>query len=480
MKNILFVASESVPFIKTGGLADVVGALPKYLDREKYDVRVIIPNYLAIPARFRKQFSYLTDIRMQMGQLGDIYVGIMTYQQDGITYYFIDNEYYFSGNSPYGNIRWDIEKYCYFSKAALSVLPTIGFRPDIIHCHDWQTGLLPVMLHAQFQDNQFYRGIRTVMTVHNLRFQGVWDKDTIKLYTDLPDWCFTPDRLEFFKDANMLKGGLVFADRITTVSESYADEITYPFYGEGLDGLMRAKRSDLWGIVNGIDYGVYDPANDESIAQGFTADTFLAGKTANKLALQRELGLPEDPDVMVVSIISRLTDQKGLDLVEWVIGELMQSNMQLVVVGTGDKKYEELFRRMEYFMPDKVRAYIAFNEAFAHQVYAGSDAMLMPSLFEPCGLTQLISLRYGTVPIVRETGGLRDTVQPYNEYEQTGTGFSFANYNAHEMLDTLHNALHVYYDTRDNWNNIAQRGLHTDYSWNASARKYEMLYDSLV
>lgn len=479
MKNILFVASESVPFIKTGGLADVVGALPKYLDREKYDVRVVIPNYLAIPERYRSQFYYLTSIRMPMGRLGDVYVGIMTYQQDGITYYFIDNEYYFTGASPYGAIHWDIEKFCFFSMAALSILPTVQFRPDIIHCHDWQTGLVPVLLHSIFKDNFFYNNIRTIMTVHNLRFQGVWDVETMQLYTNLPDWVFTPDRLEFFKDANMLKGGLVFADRITTVSESYADEITYPFYGEGLDGLMRAKRADLSGIVNGIDYAVYNPQTDAAIVDNYCADAFQAGKIANKLALQRELGLPEDPDVMLVSVISRLTDQKGLDLVEWVIGELVQANIQLVVVGTGDKKYEDLFRRMEYFMPDKVRAYIAFNEAFAHQVYAGSDAMLMPSLFEPCGLTQLISLRYGTVPIVRETGGLRDTVQPYNEFDQTGTGFSFANYNAHEMLQTIYSALNVYYESRASWDNMVARGMKTDYSWAASAEKYGALYDSL-
>ena len=317
------------------------------------------------------------------------------------------------------------------------------------------------------------------MTIHNLRFQGVWDMPTLKLYTGLPDWVFTTDRMEFKKDANMLKGGLVFADRITTVSETYAQEIQYEFYGEGLDGLLRAKSSELRGIVNGIDYDLYNPATDKDIAVPFSARNYLKGKAENKAALQRELGLPEEPDTMLIAMVTRLTDQKGLDLVNWVIGRMVESRIQLVVVGTGDPRYEGLFRRMQEVQPEKVRAYIAFNEGFAHKVYAGADAMLMPSLFEPCGLTQLISLRYGTVPIVRETGGLRDTVQPYNEFEQTGTGFSFSNYNADEMLNTIYYAEQTYYDNRKAWNGIVKRGMAMDFSWNSSARKYEALYDEL-
>ncbi|MBQ8144576.1 MAG: glycogen synthase GlgA [Butyricicoccus sp.] len=478
-KNILFVASECVPFIKTGGLADVAGALPKNIDPEEFDVRVVMPNYQAIPEKFRNEFQYLTHFYMDLGGLGMVYVGVMTYEYEGITYYFIDNQYYFGGPKPYGDIHWDIEKFCYFSKAALSILPTVGFRPDVIHCHDWQTGVVPVFLNTLFQGNEFYRGIRTVMTVHNLRFQGVWDIPTLKTYTGLPDEVFTMDCMEFNRDANMLKGGLTMSDRITTVSDTYAKEITYQFYGEGLDGLMRAKEDILRGIVNGIDYDVYDPNTDDCIDTKFSTRNYLKGKAANKVALQKELGLPEDPDVMMIAMVTRLTDQKGLDLVNWVLEKMVDGPIQLVVVGTGDPAYEAMFRDMAEKHPDKVYAYIKFNEAFAHKVYAGADAMLMPSLFEPCGLTQLISLRYGTVPIVRETGGLRDTVQNYNDEEQSGTGFSFPNYNADEMYDTIVRAEELYYHNRKAWNAMVKRGMTTDYSWGSSARKYEELYREL-
>lgn len=479
MKNILFVASECVPFIKTGGLADVVGALPKFLDRERYDVRVILPNYMAIPEQIRNQFCYVSHFYMDLGGLGSVYVGILSHVLDGVTYYFIDNQYYFGGDTPYSEIRWDVEKFCFFSKAALSILPTIGFHPDVIHCHDWQTGIVPVFLHTLFKDNSFFHDIRTIMTIHNLRFQGIWDIPTLKLYTGLPDWVFSTDRMEFQHDANMLKGGLVFADRITTVSETYAGEIQCAFYGEGLDGLLRAKNQTLSGIVNGIDYAIYNPETDKDITNTYTIHNYVKGKAVNKAALQKALGLPEHPETMLIAMVSRLTDQKGLDLVNWIIGRLVESNVQLVIVGTGEPRYQDLFRHMQDVQPDKVRAYIAFNEGFAHQVYAGADAMLMPSLFEPCGLTQLISLRYGTVPIVRETGGLRDTVQPYNEFEQTGTGFSFCNYNADEMLSTIYYAEQTYYDHRKAWNQIVKRGMQQDFSWDASAHKYEAIYEEL-
>lgn len=480
MKNILFVASECVPFVKTGGLADVVGALPKSLDRTKYDVRVILPDYASIPAKYRSQFRYIHHFYMDLGRLGNVYVGIMTYEMDGITYYFIDNEHYFSGEKPYGDIHWDIEKFCYFSKAALAILPVIDFHPDIIHCHDWQTGVVPVFLHTLFKPNPFYQGIRTIMTIHNLKFQGVWDIQTLKLYTDLPDYVFLPDRMEFKKDANMLKGGLVYADRITTVSNTYAEEIKMPYYGEGLDGLLRAKSDTLSGIVNGIDYDIYNPANDPKLYQTYTTKTFRKGKAANKARLQEELGLPVDPEVMMLAMITRLTDQKGLDLVEWVLGRLLDSRIQFVVIGTGDPRYENLLRHYEWSRKDKVSSNIYFNDERAHRLYAAADAMLMPSRFEPCGLTQLISLRYGTVPIVRETGGLRDTVEAYNQFAGTGTGFSFANYNADEMLGAIFYAEQIFYDDRNAWDAMAVRGMEADFSWNESAKKYEALYDSLT
>lgn len=480
MKNILFVASECVPFIKTGGLADVVGALPKALDKSKYDVRVILPDYTCIPDKFRSQFHYVHHFYMDLGHLGEVYVGVMSMELDGITYYFIDNEHYFRADKPYGDLHWDIEKFCFFSKAALAVLPVIGFHPDIIHCHDWQAGLVPVFLHTLFKPNPFFGGIRTVMTIHNLRFQGVWDIPTFQLYTGLPRDTFTPDRLEFKKDANMLKGGLVYADRITTVSRSYADEIKMPYYGEGLDGLLRAKAGSLSGIVNGIDVDIYNPETDPHLPIPYNVNNFKRGKATAKAALQRELGLPEDPGAMMLAMITRLTDQKGLDLVAYVMDRLLASAVQFVVIGTGDARYENMFRHYEWTRKDKVSANIYFNDERAHKLYAAADAMLMPSSFEPCGLTQLISMRYGTLPIVRETGGLRDTVEPYNQYEETGTGFSFANYNADEMLNTIFSAEQVYYDSRPSWDQMVKRAMEKDFSWAASAKQYEQLYDSLT
>lgn len=480
MKNILFAASECVPFIKTGGLADVVGALPRSIDKEKYDVRVVIPDYTCIPAEYRNRFTYFGNFYMDLGDIGNYYVGIMTCQLDGIQYYYIDNEHFFHGMKPYGDLLWDIQKFCFYSKAVLSMLPVIGFHPDIIHCHDWQAALIPVFLHEMFKNNPFYHGIRTIVTIHNLKFQGVWDIPTLMRFTGLPKRIFTPDRLEFKKDANMLKGGLVYADRITTVSNTYAGEIRMPYYGEGLDGLLNARSDSLWGILNGIDYDAYNPKTDTMIEKNYTARTYRKGKLENKLALQRELGMPEDPEIMMLAMITRLTDQKGLDLVEWVIDRLLQSRIQLVIIGTGDPRYENLFRHYEWTRKGQVSANILFNEQRAHRLYAAADAMLMPSRFEPCGLTQLISLRYGTVPIVRETGGLRDTVEPYNCFEQTGTGFSFANYNADEMLDTIYYAEKIFYEQPKEWAGIIRRGMDKDFSWKSSAKKYEELYASLV
>lgn len=479
MKNILFAASECVPFIKTGGLADVVGALPKAIDKEKYDVRVVIPDYTCIPMEYRSRFAFLGNFYMDLGEIGNYYVGIMTCEIDDIHYYFVDNEHFFKGIKPYSDPLWDIQKFCFFSKAVLSMLPVIGFRPDIIHCHDWQTGLIPVFLHEMFHNNPFYHNIRTIMTIHNLKFQGIWDIPTLRAYTGLPRRIFTPDRLEFKKDANMLKGGLVYADRITTVSNTYAREIRMPYYGEGLDGLLNAREDSLWGILNGIDYEMYDPKTDKQIVKNFDVNTYREGKTENKLAIQRELGMPEDPDIMMLAMITRLTDQKGLDLVEWVLDRLLRSRIQLVIIGTGDPRYENLFRHYEWTRKGQVSSNILFNETRAHHLYAAADALLMPSRFEPCGLTQLISLRYGTVPIVRETGGLRDTVQPYNCFEQTGNGFSFANYNADEMLDTISYAEKVFYEQPEEWADIVRRGMNQDFSWNSSAKKYEELYASL-
>ena len=459
MKNILFVASEAVPFIKTGGLADVAGSLPKCFDKQYFDVRVMIPKYLCISEKWRNEMTYVNHFYMDyLGQ--SRYVGIMQYVYDGITFYFIDNEAYFNGAKPYGDWYYDLEKFSFFCNAALSALPVIGFKPDVVHCHDWQTGLIPVYLKD--------------------RFRGVWDVKTIQRFSMLPDYYFTPDKLEAYKDGNMLKGGIVFADAVTTVSQTYAEEIKMPFYGEGLDGLMRARTNSLRGIVNGIDYNEFNPATDTMIAQTYDARTFRKEKVKNKRALQEQLGLPVDDKKFMVGIVSRLTDQKGLDLIQAVMDELCTDDIQLVVLGTGDEQYENMFRHYDWKYHDRVSAQIYYSNELSHKIYAGCDAFLMPSLFEPCGLSQLMALRYGTVPIVRETGGLKDTVEPYNEYEGKGTGFSFANYNAHEMLDTINYAKYIYYNKKREWNKIIDRAMAADFSWNTSAKKYQELYDWLI
>lgn len=479
MKKILFVASEAVPFIKTGGLADVVGSLPKCFDKTYFDVRVIIPKYLCIKEEWRDQMTYVNHFYMDyLGQ--SRYVGILEYIYDGITFYFIDNEGYFGGAKPYGDWLSDLEKFSFFSQAALSALPVIGFQPDVVHCHDWQTGLIPVYLKDRFRGGDFFRDMKSVITIHNLKFQGVWDVKTIQRFSGLPDYYFTPDKLEAYKDANMLKGGIVFADAVTTVSNTYAEEIKMPFYGEGLDGLMRSRADSLRGIVNGIDYEEFNPETDDFIVQNYNARNFRKEKVRNKRALQEELGLPADDKKMMIGIVSRLTDQKGLDLVRCVIDDLCNDDIQLVVLGTGDERYENMFRHYDWKYHDKVSANIYYSEAMSHKIYAAADAFLMPSLFEPCGLSQLMSLRYGTLPIVRETGGLKDTVEPYNEFAGTGTGFSFSNYNAHEMLAAIRNAERIYYDKKREWNKIIDRAMAKDYSWDSSAKKYQELYDWLI
>ena len=473
MKKILFAASEVYPFIKTGGLADVAGSLPKYFDKKKYDVRVILPKYLAISEKYTKKMKPITHFEMKLGWR-EQHVGIFEMRYEGITFYFIDNEYYFAGNSPYHNIYEDMEKFAYFSRAVLSVLPVIDFCPDIIHCHDWQTGLIPVYLKDTFKEGAFYQGIKSIITIHNMKFQGRWNLQAV-----LSPAYFTSDKLESYGEANYLKGGIVYADMVTTVSESYAEEIKTPMGGEGLDGLMCSKGSKLVGIVNGIDYNEYNPEIDKNIYYNYNSDNFRRGKIKNKTALQQELGLQKDNKKFMIGIISRLTGQKGFDLIDYMIEKICAEDVQLVVLGTGEEKYEHLFRHYEWKYNDRVSANIYYSDERAHKIYAACDAFLMPSLFEPCGLSQLMSLRYGTVPIVRETGGLKDTIIPYNEYQNTGNGFSFKNFNAHEMMDTISYAKKIYFEKKRDWNKIAERGMKQDFSWKTSAEKYEKLYEQL-
>ncbi len=479
MINVLIAASECVPFIKTGGLADVVGALPKYFDKEKFDARVVIPKYACINEQYKHLIQH--KLYFYMDSNGeDRYVGIEYCEYEGITVYFIDNESIFGGPVPYDGMPWDLGKFAFFSKAVLGMLPLIGFRPDVIHCNDWQTGLIPVYLNERFQGDPFFHNIKTIMTIHNLQFQAIWDWKEVSKITGLSRYYFTPDKLEYKKDANLLKGGIVFADAITTVSETYSHEIMTEYFGEGLDGLLRARHESLSGIVNGIDYDVFDPETDPFIFRNYNKDNFRKRKAVNKVELQKMLGLEEDKKVMMLGIVSRLTSQKGFDLIDNRMEEMCSRYMQLVVLGTGEEWYENMFRYYESRYPGKVAVNICYSDDLSHKIYAACDAFLMPSRFEPCGLSQLMSMRYGTLPIVRETGGLKDTVEPYNEYENTGTGYSFANYNAHEMMGIIDYALNTYYDHKQKWNKMVERAMEKDFSWKRSAEKYCALYEKLV
>ncbi len=480
MKKILFVTSEAVPFIKTGGLADVAGSLPRYFDRKAYDVRIMLPKYVCMDSGFNKHLRFHSRFYVNLGWRNQ-YVGVLEAKIDGIIYYLIDNEYYFAGTKPYNNIYEDVEKFAYFSKAVLEALPRLEFCPDILHCHDWQTGLISVYLKNEYQkQDAFYQNMKTVYTIHNLQFQGRWMVHAVKDITGLPESLFTSDKLEAYGEANYLKGGIVYSDVITTVSETYAYEVMTPEGGEGLDGLLRTRRDDLYGIVNGLDYTEYDPGQDALIAQTFSLEDMAEGKRVNKMELQKQLGLPVDDGALMLGMVSRMSEQKGFGLVGSILDELLaNARIQIVILGTGEADIENQLRYFAWKYEDKLSANILYSEELAHRIYASCDAFLMPSLFEPCGLSQLISMHYGTVPIVRETGGLKDTVEAYNRYEQTGTGFSFRNYNAREMLSTLYYAMDIFYNHRSDWDAIAQRGMQLDFSWSRSAKAYEEIYDRL-
>lgn len=476
--KILFTASECVPFVKTGGLADVVGALAPVLAKAGHDVRVILPLYSAIPEKWTSQMTHVVDFEVQLGWRRQ-YCGIEKLEQDGVVWYFVDNKYYFGRPYIYGLGGDEYERFGFFCRGILNALPLIGFQPDVIHANDWQSGMVPALLKIQYAHLPFYTNIRTMFTIHNLQYQGIFGIREVQDVLGLGDSLWTDDKLECFGCANYLKAGLVYSDVITTVSPSYSEEIQTAYYGERLDGLLRARKNSLFGVLNGIDMEDYNPATDQRIAATYSADD-LAGKAACKRDLQEKLGLTVDPNVPIIGMVGRLSNQKGLDLVDYIIGDLMQENVQLVVLGMGDSRYVNLFSWAESEFPGKMAARFTMDHALAHQIYAGSDMFLMPSQFEPCGLSQLIALRYGTLPIVRETGGLRDTVLSYNEYTGEGNGFSFFNYNAHDMLNTIRRAESYYRDHQDVWKQLQQRGMTGDYSWTNSAQRYVELYESLA
>ena len=480
-RSVAFIGSECYPFVKTGGLGDVMSALPKSLAKLNCDVKVIIPRYKCIPQKFQEKMEYKGSFSMDLCADGkQYYVGIMEYQEDGVVYDFIDNDEFFSWGNPYTNLIDDIPKFCYFGKAALAALNYLDWTPDVVHCHDWQAALVPLYLRTCFKDSNVGRA-SCVLTIHNLRFQGIYDRKTIQYWSGLPDYVFNKDCLtQNWLDANMLKGGITYSNVVTTVSNTYAGEIQTEEYGEGLEEHLRYHHNKLVGIVNGIDTDIWNPATDKLLAAPYDSQNVIENKKANKKALQESLGLQVDDHKIVIGLISRLTNQKGLDLVNNVIPHIMDEHTQVVVLGTGDAEYEDAFRYYENQYKGNFCAYIAYNENVAHNIYAGCDALLVPSRFEPCGLTQLISMRYGSVPIVRETGGLKDTVQPYNLFDNTGNGFTFDRYESGLLYDAINRAKTLYFENRTYWDDMVVRNMNKDVSWEQSAKHYKDMYVGLT
>ena len=476
--KILFATSECMPFVKTGGIADVMGALPREILKAGEDVRVILPLYKAIGAEWREKMQHMLYFYINLGWRRQ-YVGIETMVYGGVTFYFVDNEQYFGRDYIYGMGGDEGERFAYFCRAVMEALPKIDFIPDVLHCNDWQTGLIPVLHKLQYKHLELFANMRTVYTIHNLQYQGLFPIDTIEDLLYLGNLAYTSDALEFYGMCSCMKGGIVFADEITTVSPTYSQEIQTAYYGERLDGLLRTRVDHLSGILNGIDTEEFDPEKDPLLTQNYTPDTYDK-KVENKLALQRELGLTVDANVPMIAMITRLAGQKGLDLVECVLPEIMNTGAQLVILGMGESRYVDLFSWAQWKYPLQVSANFQMNNALAHKIYAAADLFLMPSLFEPCGLSQLISLRYGTLPITRETGGLRDTVLAYNEYTGDGNGFTFLYYNAHDMLHVIENAVRMFHEQRELFNSLAIRAMKGQYGWDQSAKKYIELYEKLI
>lgn len=476
--RLLFTSSECVPFVKTGGLADVIGALSQVLTKKGHDVRVVLPLYSSIPPCWREQMTHIVSFYVQLGWRQQ-YVGVMLLVFESVQFYFLDNEYYFKRSYIYGSGEDELERFAFYNRAVLDMLPHIGFWPDVLHAHDWQSGMIPALLRIQYNHLSAYEGIKTLFTIHNLQYQGIFNIKRVQDTLGLNDDLWTSDNLEYYGNANFIKAALVHADMITTVSPTYAMEIQSSYYGERLDGLLRSRQSDLMGILNGIDISEYNPETDPHIINRYSTQN-LIGKQACKRALQSNLGLHVADDIPIISMITRLSNQKGLDLVDYVIDGIINEGVQFIVLGVGDSRYYNLFNWAANHYKGSVAARFTMDHVLAHQIYAGSDIFLMPSRFEPCGLSQLISLRYGTVPLVRETGGLKDTVLSYNEYSEEGNGFTFSNYNAHDMLHTIARAVHYYKTYKDIWRKLQIRGMNGDYSWKSSADKYIQAYEKLI
>lgn len=476
MIKVLFAASEANPFIKTGGLGDVMGALPKELKKNGLDVRVILPKYSSIKKELLEKLNFIKWFMVSVGWRKQ-YCGIYECEFDGVIYYLLDNEYYFHRDNIYGEFD-DGERFAFFDRAILDTLKEVNWCPDIIHCNDWHTGMIPVLHKLEYSKEDFYSKIKTITSIHNLLFQGNFQKECLPDFFGYDYEPFRNGSLEFYGGISFMKGAINYSDRVLTVSETYAKEIQSPSYGENLDGLLRERNYALKGIVNGIDYDEFNPEEDSFIYKNYSLKN-IEDKKVNKLALQKELGLPLNKDVPMISIVSRLTNQKGCDLIVNIANRLLQRDVQLVILGTGDFNYENHFKGLQELYKNKVSVNIKFDNALSHRIYASSDMFLMPSLFEPCGLGQLIALRYGAIPIVRETGGLKDTIIHYDKYNKKGNGFTFVDYNHNCLMNSIEEALETYKD-KEAWENLIVNCMNSDNSWNKSAKKYEILYKELL
>lgn len=471
--KVLFVASEVSPYAKSGGLGDVAGSLPKELKKKGVDIRIVFPKYRTINYDRLKNLTYVNSLDVVLGWRRQ---GTSIYTIDSeVPTYLLEHDYYFGRDGLYG-YGDDYERFAFFCKAALEFLTVIKFKPDIIHFNDWQTGPACIYLKDLYKKFTFYSEMKSLFTIHNLQYQGIFDRSILGSI-DLNDGYFVNDKMEFHGSASFIKAGLTYADAISTVSETYSREIQSPEFGYGLDGLLRSRSHQLSGIVNGIDYENNNPKTDRRICYNFDADK-LEKKVKNKTELQKRLGLPVREDVPMFAIISRLVDQKGFDLIAAVLDQLMHRDIQIVVLGTGDGRYEHLFKHMAWLHSDKISANTLFDERLAQKIYAASDFFLMPSLFEPCGLGQLFAMRYGTIPIVRKTGGLADTVLHYNYETQMGNGFVFEDYLSSGLMWAINEALHAYYN-KPVLEQIIRNAMNSDFSWSKSAEKYIELYEDL-
>ncbi len=470
--KVLFATSEAYPFAMSGGLADVSGALPKALRRRLVGCRIVMPLYSQIAEDLKEKMTFITSITVPVSWRRQ-YCGVFEAHLDGVIYYFIDNQYYFKRDGLYGHYD-DAERYTFFSRALLEILPHIGFTPDVIHCNDWQTAMVPVFLNEFYKQDPFYANIKTVFTIHNIQYQGKYGKELYGDVLGLPEG--RESIVEYDDCVNFMKGAIQCADKVTTVSPTYSREILDPYYSHGLDNILKQFTYKLTGIVNGIDVDVYNPETDSLIYKNFTADT-LNIKAFNKQSLQKDMGLPEKENVPLIGMVTRLVKHKGLDLVKRVFEELLRADLQFVILGSGEWEFETFFYDMAQKYPEKVALKLGFDQTLAHRIYAGADIFLMPSKSEPCGLAQMVALRYGTVPIVRETGGLNDTITDSQSGE--GNGFTFHNFNAHEMQDAVWRAIGGYGD-KNGWDILRRRCMACDNSWGTSANAYIRLYKEIA